>query len=200
MTRGGWFAGRSSPFCDIDDFGEGAGVAFKMAGGISIDQLEAKLFLGTFAIFILFSTVFDFCYDYIEEELQDQEHYQFMVRKMFKELINLGLITISLILINDFVEISDVTFNTIHVAHLWLFLAVFSFVLQALFTMILVRKLKERWDNAFSVKEGIVRTYSKVKVLKSIDENFDHENYTNPPRPKILRLLIGKRNVSVKSH
>lgn len=167
-----------------------------MAGGISIDQLEAKLFLGTFAIFILFSTVFDFLFDYIEEELQDQEHYQFMVRKMFKELINLGLITISLILINDFVEIADVTFNTIHVAHLWLFLAVFSFVLQALFTMILVRKLKERWDNAFSVKEGIVRTYAKVKVLKSIDETYDHQNYEYPPRPKFLRLLIGKREVS----
>lgn len=111
-----------------------------MAPGLSVSELELQLTLFTLAFFVFFSACFDFCYDLVEKELEEREHYQYMVRKIFKEMVNLGLITITLTLVNDFAEISSVTFNTIHVVHLWVFLSVMSYVIQALFTMILVRK------------------------------------------------------------
>lgn len=111
-----------------------------MAPGLSVSELELQLTLFTLAFFVLFSACFDFFYDLLEQELEDREHYQYMIRKIFKEMVNLGLITITLTLVNDFAEISSVTFNTIHVVHLWVFLSVMSYVIQALFTLMLVRK------------------------------------------------------------
>ena len=126
------------------------------SGIFTLPDLDMELATWCMVALIGFTVAFEYCLHHIEHQLRSHTHYLKILSKVYKELMILGFISFSILIVLQVFELTTTTSETLEFVHVWFFFIALLYAIHVLVYMWLARRDKRRYD---------VATYRRIPDL-----------------------------------
>ena len=125
-------------------------------GIFTIPDLDMELATWCMVALIGFTVAFEYCLHHIEHQLRSHTHYLKILSKVYKELMILGFISFSILIVLQVFKLPTTSSETLEFVHVWFFFIALLYAIHVLVYMWLARRDKRRYD---------VATYRRIPDL-----------------------------------
>ena len=126
------------------------------SGIFTLPDLDMELATWCMVALIGFTVAFEYCLHHIEHQLRSHTHYLKILSKVYKELMILGFISFSILIVLQVFALTSTVSETLEFVHVWFFFIALLYAIHVLVYMWLARRDKRRYD---------VATYRRIPDL-----------------------------------
>ena len=115
-----------------------------------------------------FTVAFEYCLHHIEHQLRSHTHYLKILSKVYKELMILGFISFSILIVLQVFHLPINSSETLEFVHVWFFFIALLYAIHVLVYMWLARRDKRRYDVAtYRRIPDLLECYKQQQLLES---------------------------------
>ena len=115
-----------------------------------------------------FTVAFEYCLHHIEHQLRSHTHYLKILSKVYKELMILGFISFSILIVLQVFDLDTSTSETLEFVHVWFFFIALLYAIHVLVYMWLARRDKRRYDVAtYRRIPDLLESYKQMQLLET---------------------------------
>jgi Ca2+-binding EF-hand superfamily protein len=156
-------------------------------GGIFSEKVDMSLSAASLIGLCLFTLLFEYCADALEEAFEHAPHYTDMIQKVWRELMILGFISLMVVMANEFSLIHDHTlFIAFEFAHLLIFGVSMFYTLTAVVTANRLAYTERQWKRIANLDTNTLVD----RLEERLKERADDDNHWSGFAPLWQSLLL----------
>ena len=115
-----------------------------------------------------FTVAFEYCLHHIEHQLRSHTHYLKILSKVYKELMILGFISFSILIVLQVFSLTTTASETLEFVHVWFFFIALLYAIHVLVYMWLARRDKRRYDVAtYRRIPDLLESYKQMQLVET---------------------------------